>query len=220
MVCGGLVEVCRYLLNPGASAATKSSTISESNLTRPSIGTTTRFLRPCAPPEARPVQSLPHQPVLHVPRPPPARSPARSPESIVASCCRCGSALTSYVYAAALTLVTSRPTRVSPADLIRLGRQRLGRELTAKLAGVRFDLTASAEGENDHFAIRCQPARLIDALWQRFAEEIAGLIVCAKCPAPGCGRWFLRSTGRSDKAYCSGRCRMRKCRGGAGWDAR
>ena len=106
-----------------------------------------------------------------------------------------------------------------PADLIRLGRQRLARELTAKLAGVRFDLTASAEGENDRFVIRCQTARLIDALWQRFAEEIAGLIACAKCPAPGCGRWFLRSTGRSDKAYCSGRCRMRKRRG-VGGDAR
>ena len=109
---------------------------------------------------------------------------------------------------------------MSPSSMIRLGRQRLGRELTAKLAGVRFDLTASAEGENDRFVIRCQPARLIDALWQRFAEEIAGLIACAKCPAPGCGRWFLRSTGRSDKAYCSGRCRMRKCRGGVGGDAR
>ena len=113
-----------------------------------------------------------------------------------------------------------QPDDAKRADLIRLGRQRLGRELTAKLAGVRFDLTASPEGQDDHFVIRYRPARLIDAIWQRFAEEIAGMIACAKCPAPRCGRWFLRSAGRSDKAYCSGRCRMRRCRAGVGGDVR
>ena len=105
-----------------------------------------------------------------------------------------------------------QPDDAKRADLIRLGRQRLGRELTAKLAGVKFDLTASPEGENDHFVIRYRPSRLTDALWQRFAEEIAGLTACAKCPAPGCGRWFLRSAGRSDKAYCCHACQMRAWR--------
>jgi hypothetical protein len=73
-------------------------------------------------------------------------------------------------------------------------------------------LAASPESQDDHFVIRYRPARLIDAFWQRFAEELAGMVACAKCPAPGCGRWFLRSAGRNDKAYCSGRCRMRVCR--------
>ena len=105
-----------------------------------------------------------------------------------------------------------QPDDARRADLLHLGRQRLGRELTAKLAGARFDLAASPESQDDHFVIRYRPARLIDAFWQRFAEELAGMVACAKCPAPGCGRWFLRSAGRNDKAYCSGRCRMRVCR--------
>ena len=62
------------------------------------------------------------------------------------------------------------------------------------------------------FMIRHRPARLIDAIWQRFAEEIAGMITCAKCPAPKCGRWFLRSAGRSDRQYCSHACQMRRQR--------
>ena len=49
------------------------------------------------------------------------------------------------------------------------------------------------------FALRYRPARLIDAIWQRFAEEIAGMIACARCPAPKCGRWFLKSDGRNDR---------------------
>ncbi len=32
-----------------------------------------------------------------------------------------------------------------------------------------------------------RPLRLVDALWQRFAEELAGFITCSKCPAPKCG---------------------------------
>ncbi len=34
----------------------------------------------------------------------------------------------------------------------------------------------------------------------------------------GCGRWFLRSAARADKACCSGRCRMRVCRAGKAAD--
>ncbi len=30
---------------------------------------------------------------------------------------------------------------------------------------------------------------LIDAIWQQFAREAAGIITCARCPAPDCGRW-------------------------------
>jgi hypothetical protein len=61
---------------------------------------------------------------------------------------------------------------------------------------------------------RHRPLRLIDAIWQRFAEEIAGTITCARYPAPGCGRWFLRSTVRSDREYCSHACQMRAWRNG------
>jgi len=62
--------------------------------------------------------------------------------------------------------------------------------------------------------------RLIDAIWQRFAEEIAGMITCAKCPAPKCGRWFLRSAGRSDRHYCCHACQMRQLRAGLGGDVK
>jgi predicted RNA-binding Zn ribbon-like protein len=87
----------------------------------------------------------------------------------------------------------------------------LNRKLAEKLAGVRFQLTAWPEG--GRFRLGYRPARLIDALWQRFAEEIAGIIQCARCPAPNCGRWFLRSAARSDRLYCSQACRMRAWRG-------
>lgn len=86
--------------------------------------------------------------------------------------------------------------------------------MTERLARVRFDLTVSPEGENDHFGIRYHPATLIGALRQRFAEEIAGVITCAKCPAPACSRWFLRSAGRGDREYCSHACQMRQLRAG------
>jgi len=86
----------------------------------------------------------------------------------------------------------------------------LNRKLAEKLARIRFQLTAWPEG--DRFRLGYRPARLIDAIWQRFAEEIAGIIQCARCPAPTCGRWFLRSAARSDRLYCSQACRMQAWR--------
>ncbi len=77
------------------------------------------------------------------------------------------------------------------------------------MAGGRFELNADPD-----FALRYRPSRLSDAIWQRFAEEIAGIITCARCPAPKCGRWFLRSAGRSDRQYCSHACQMRAWRSG------
>jgi len=59
------------------------------------------------------------------------------------------------------------------------------------------------------------PMLLIDAIWQQFAREGAGIITCAKCPAPNCGRWFPRNQTRSDRQYCSHACRMRAWRRGA-----
>jgi hypothetical protein len=47
-------------------------------------------------------------------------------------------------------------------------------------------------------------------LWQRMAGEVAGLLHCSHCPAPRCGRWFLKGdASRSDKRFCSGPCRNR-----------
>ena len=76
------------------------------------------------------------------------------------------------------------------------------------MAGGRFELVA----EPEVFALRYPPAKLIDAILQRFGEEIAGMITCAKCPAPNCGRWFLRSAGRGDHQYCCHACQMRAWR--------
>ncbi len=93
-------------------------------------------------------------------------------------------------------------------ELFHLAREHLARRVTEKLAGGRFELSAHPD-----FALRYRPSRLIDAIWLRFAEEIAGMITCARCPAPKC-RWFLRSAGRSDRQYCSPTCRMRIWRRG------
>ncbi|MFN0165481.1 MAG: hypothetical protein ACKV22_03535 [Bryobacteraceae bacterium] len=69
----------------------------------------------------------------------------------------------------------------------RLAREHLARRVTEKMAGGRFELIAPPDEGPSQFVIRHRPVRLIDAIWQRLAEEIAGMITCAKCPAPKCG---------------------------------
>ena len=86
----------------------------------------------------------------------------------------------------------------------------LARRITERLARAPFHLVATADGHG--IAIAYRPTLLIDAIWQQFARETAGIIHCAKCPAPNCGRWFLRSNTRSDRQYCSSTCRMRAWR--------
>jgi hypothetical protein len=91
-------------------------------------------------------------------------------------------------------------------------RELVARRITERLARTPFHLTSSATG--DRIAIAYRPTLLIDAIWQQFACEAAGIIHCAKCPAPKCGRWFLRSRGRSDRQYWSATCRTRAWRAG------
>jgi hypothetical protein len=111
--------------------------------------------------------------------------------------------------AAALRRILPQHQAAKEKDLFRLTREHLAKRVTEKMAGARFELIAEPD-----FALRCRPARLIDALWQRVAEEISGLITCAKCP--GCGNWFLHSAGRSDRRFCSHPCQMRGWRAGRG----
>jgi hypothetical protein len=99
-------------------------------------------------------------------------------------------------------------------ELFPLAREHLARRVTEKLAGGRLELIAPPDEGPSQFSILHRPPRLIDAIWQRFAEEIAGLIVCARCPAPDCGRWFPRNGGRSDRHFCSHACQMRAWRAG------
>jgi len=92
-------------------------------------------------------------------------------------------------------------------------REPVARRITERLARAPFHLAASANG--GRLAIAYRPTLLIDAIWQQFAREAAGVIRCAKCPARNCGRWFLRSQTRSDRQYCSSTCRMRAWRQGS-----
>jgi hypothetical protein len=86
-------------------------------------------------------------------------------------------------------------------------RQRLGHQIAEHRARVPFHLKIS-EGSFQY----C-PVTLSAALWQRFAAEVAGLIHPARCPAPNCGRWFLRGTAaRSDKRFYSNACKNRAFR--------
>jgi hypothetical protein len=66
--------------------------------------------------------------------------------------------------------------------------------------------------ENAAVVLRYRATRFLDAIYQRFAEEFSGLIHCARCPAPNCGRWFLKSAGRGDRRFCSHLCKMRAFR--------
>lgn len=84
----------------------------------------------------------------------------------------------------------------------------LERKLAAGLARAPFHLTALRENGSG-FRMRCQRANLRAALWQRMAGEVAGLLQCVRCPAPRCGRWFLKGDFRSDRAFCSKTCKVR-----------
>lgn len=86
-------------------------------------------------------------------------------------------------------------------------REQLNRKISDHLARVPFYLRASEQG------FRYCPATLHAALWQRFAAEVAGLIHPVRCPAPNCGRWFLRGNlAHSDKHFCSNACKNRAFR--------
>jgi predicted RNA-binding Zn ribbon-like protein len=111
----------------------------------------------------------------------------------------------------ALRLAMTQHQAAKGKELFGLARERLARQVTEKVAGGRLELIAP---ESDQpFTLRIRPARLVDAIWQRFAAEIAGMMSAARCPAPGCGRWFPRSIGRSDRQFCSHACKMRAWRG-------
>lgn len=85
-------------------------------------------------------------------------------------------------------------------------------KLADNLSSIRFRLVPVEE--NGAVVLRYRAIRFIDAIHQRFAEEFAGLIQCARCPAPNCGQWFLKSTGRGDRRFCSHPCKMRFWRAG------
>ena len=114
----------------------------------------------------------------------------------------------------ALSRVLPQHQAAKGKELLRLAREHLARRVTEKLARGRMELIAPGGGESSQFVLNHRPARLSDALWQRFAEEISGAFACARCPAPKCGRWFVRSGGRSDRRFCSHNCQMRAWRAG------
>ena len=94
----------------------------------------------------------------------------------------------------------------------RRGEELLERKRAAGLARAPFHLTAVRQNGSG-FRMRYQPATLRTALWQRLAGEVAGLIRCSRCPAPSCGRWFLKGEGsRSDRVFCSRTCKVRAFR--------
>jgi hypothetical protein len=91
-------------------------------------------------------------------------------------------------------------------------RELFERKLATNLARAPFHLTA-VDGDGGPFRLCYRPPDLRAALWQRFASEAAGLLRCVRCPAPSCGRWFLTGgASRSDKQFCSDRCRVRAFR--------
>jgi hypothetical protein len=100
--------------------------------------------------------------------------------------------------------------RIAAGD--RRGEEMLERKLAAGLARAPFHLAAARENGSG-FRMRYRPATLRTALWQRLAGEAAGFIHCARCPAPACGRWFLKGeASRRDKQFCSDTCRIRAFR--------
>jgi hypothetical protein len=94
----------------------------------------------------------------------------------------------------------------------RRGDEMLERKLAAGLARAPFYLAAVRENGSG-FRMRYRHATLRTALWQRMAGEVAGLLQCARCPAPRCGRWFLKGeASRCDRMFCSKTCKVRAFR--------
>jgi hypothetical protein len=93
-----------------------------------------------------------------------------------------------------------------------VGWKMLERKLAIGLVRAPFHLTAVRENGSG-FRMRYRPATLRMALWQRLAGEVAGLLQRALCPAPRCGRWFLKGeASRNDRQFCSDICRVRAFR--------
>ena len=79
-----------------------------------------------------------------------------------------------------------------------MGRKLVEHRISGRLVRIPFQLKAKSDG-NDKIVLRYRPMFLSDASWQQFAREATGIIHYAKCAAPNCGRWFLRSQGRADR---------------------
>jgi hypothetical protein len=99
--------------------------------------------------------------------------------------------------------------RIAAGD--RRGEEMLERKLAAGLARSPFHLAAAREN-GSCFRMLYRPATLHAALWQRMAGEVAGLLLCVRCPAPRCGRWFLKGDSRCDRTFCSKTCKVRAFR--------
>jgi hypothetical protein len=99
--------------------------------------------------------------------------------------------------------------RIAAGD--RRGEELLERKLTGGLARAPFHLTAVRENGSG-FRMRYRPATLRAALWQRMAGEVTGQLLCVRCPAPRCGRWFVKGDSRSDGQFCSKTCKVRAFR--------
>lgn len=85
--------------------------------------------------------------------------------------------------AAALRRLFPHHQAAKGKDLVRLARERLAHQLTEKIAGGHIELIAPEDGGPS--TIHHRPARLIDAIWQRFAEEIADWLLSAAVIALG-----------------------------------
>ena len=82
-------------------------------------------------------------------------------------------------------------------NLLGLAREHLARRVTEKLAGGRFELIAPPDEGPSQFTIRHRPARLIDAIWQQFAGEIAGMMTRRPLPGSQVRPMVPRSTGEA-----------------------
>lgn len=65
--------------------------------------------------------------------------------------------------------------------------------------------------EIDDLSLVMAPKNLLGALWLQLARAVDEKTTFRRCPAPGCGQWFVvkPDRARSDKLFCSGACRAR-----------
>ena len=67
-------------------------------------------------------------------------------------------------------------------------------------------------------SIEYRPPDLLAAIWQRFADEVSGQLICRPCESSNCDKWMC--SGRADRIYCSKKCKQRVWRRGPNRDVR
>jgi hypothetical protein len=86
----------------------------------------------------------------------------------------------------------------------------LSKWMEANRSAIKLSPSLEFESGKEKPTLFFHPARLIDAIYLQFFEEVSGGANIRKCQSPRCSEWFRYGPGtkhRETAQYCSDRCR-------------